>query len=276
MPKIASKSILQDAKCITEFKKALSPQRKELLSLLLEKGWFKKTNFKLQKKLLTLPNDWDGYLSDLSKREDEVGGMDVLKMIGFKRGDFVGLSRFQVRVQQTNEVINYGEYVTSKYGGNPGFRGILLLEVDGEVKYFVIKKSEKFPVGKMVYDTLGGMVQYKHGRLANLSKKVEIEIKRQLGLNKLPIKRFIDLGQMHTDVGRSSNHVSLFAAVVDINDAPNLNKLKNHTISKTKRIKFDVLIEPIERINEFIHKVDDSFFLACVSRLLSTGVIKLN
>jgi len=40
-------------------------------------------------------------------------------------------------------------------------------------------------------------------------------------------------------------------------------------------ISFELLIEPVDRLHEYIHKVDDSFFLACILRLSSMGVIKI-
>jgi len=129
--------------------------------------------------------------------------------------------------------------------------------------------------GEQVYDSIGGFIQFKNNNLVNLSKKVEDEIKRQLGLPELRIKRFLDLGQMTTDVGMTNTHVTLFGAIVDANGATNLKAFKDSTISHTKKISFEVLIEPIERINEYIHKADDSYFLACVARLTSTGFLKL-
>lgn len=268
---------MDKAKNLKELTLLLSSSRKELLSRLLLRKWFKHTDYSLQKEVLTLPDDWEGYLSDLSKRKDEIGGMEVLALSDFKRGDFVGLTRFKVRVLATNEVLNYGEYVNYKFGSNPGYRGIILLEEDGQIKHFIVKKSEKFPVGESVYESFGGTIQYKQGQLINMPKNAEKEIKRQLGLEELNIKRFIDLGQMYTDVGRASHHISLFGAIIDVtHNAEKLRLLKDKEISNTKRVSFELKIEPIERLHEYVNKVDDSFFLASVLRLVSLGIIKLN
>jgi len=266
---------IKSANTLKQLNKVLPESRQEILEKLSERQWFAKTDFELQKELLTLPEDFTGYLIDLAKRQDEFGGLNLLKLLKLKKGNFIVLSIFKVRSQQTNQTMTY-EYVSSKFGSNPGFRGILFLEVDGEVKYFVIKKSKKFAMGgEQVYDSIGGFIQFKNNNLVNLSKKVEDEIKRQLGLPELRIKRFIDLGQMTTDVGMTNTHVALFGAVVDANGATNLQAFKDSTIKHTKKISFEVLIEPIERINEYIHKADDSYFLACVARLTSTGFLKL-
>ena len=265
------------SKNIEELASTLSEGRKDLLVRLLERKWFKNTDFDLQEELITLPEDWDGYLVDLTKRKDEIRGLTILKLTSIQRGDFMAFTRFLVRVIHTNQEINYREYVSYKYGSNPGYKGIILLEVDGEIKYFVIKRAEKFPIGEPVYDSFGDMIQFKQGQLANLPKNAEKEIKRQLGIDELNIKRFIDLGQMYSDVGKSDQHYSLFAAVIDVTQkAEDIKSLKDKLITNTKMISFEVLVEPIDRLREYIHKVDDSFFLAIILRLSSLGIIKLN
>ena len=268
---------VKKAKNLNELQKLLSPDRQELLSRFLERKWFKNTEFQLQKEILILPEDWEGYLADLVKRKDEIRGLEILKLTSIQRGDFMAFTRFLVRVLHTNQEINYREYVSYKYGSNPGYKGIILLEDAGEIKYFVLKKAEKFPIGEPVYDTFGEMIQYKYGQLINLPKNAEKEIKRQLGVKELEIKRFIDLGQMYPDVGKSNQHFSLFAAVIDITkNSENIKKLKDQLITNTKMISFELLIEPVDRLHEYIHKVDDSFFLACVLRLISMGLIKIS
>lgn len=261
---------------IEEIASGLSKDRQMLLKRFLERNWFKNTDFVLQKEILTLPEDWDGYLSDLVKRKDETGGLILLKLSDFKRGDYMAFTRFLVRVVQTKQEINYREYMSFKYGSNPGYRGIIFLESEGKITHFLIKKTEKFPVDDLVYDTFGDTIQFRQGTLVNLPKNAEKEIKRQLGIEELNIKRFIDLGQIYTDVGRSNLHLSLFAAIIDVSDNSfKLKSLKDKIISDTKKVSFELLIEPIDRLHEYIHKVDDSYFLACILRLSSMGIIDL-
>ena len=266
----------QKAKNLIELQKALSPERREFLSRFLERKWFKNTDFVLQKELLTLPFDWDGFLQEIVKRGDEVGGLEVIKLTVFKREEFFAFTRFQVRVITTNEVIEYREFINFKYGGNPGYTGIILLEVDGKIEYFCLKKTDKFPVAESVYDTFGEMVQYKFGELMNLPKSAEKIIKKQLAMDDIRIKRFIDLGELYMDSGKSNLKYSLFAAVIDISKNHEKIKLLNNVeINKTKRVKFEMLIEPIDRLGEYIHKVDNGYFLAIVARLNALGIINL-
>ena len=202
-------------------RKSSSPsvERKEIIKRLQEHKWYRNTSPELKSQLTLLGEDYNGFLSDLAIRKDEFGGLVVLRLKKFLTSFKTILNIFEVRVSQTNQIVDY-EYVSAKYGNNPGFKGILLLEIDNKIKYFIIKKSERFAVGgDKVYDTIGGFVRFKNGRLENFPKKVEDEIKRQIGLESLEIKRFIDLGLLYPNVGLESDHISLFAAVLNADNA---------------------------------------------------------
>lgn len=262
-----------DAKNIEELAERLSPERQKYLSFLSEKKWFKKTEFETQRKVFTLPEDFNGFLNDFSIRKDEYGGMDVIKLLDVLPANYNLITLFLVRSQKTNQEFTY-EYVASKYGKNPGYRGLILLEVRGEIKYFILRYTDKFPVGMSVFETIGTYIQFQGGRLVNMPKTIEDILKRELAMNDLVIKRFIDLGMMTTDAAVTSTSVSLYTAVIDVTDSPNLGKIEKR-VFHAKPIEYKILIEPIEKIREYIHKVDESFFLACVLRLVSMGVITL-
>lgn len=254
-------------------KNSLSKERVDILLRLETKKWFKNTDLSIQKELLKLPEDFNPALYDLAERPGEIGNIEVLKLQNLKIGRLYLLFDFSIRSTLNNQVMGY-EYTVSKYGKNPGFKGLIFVEVDGQIKYFLIKRVPRFPLGNEAYDSVGGFIQFQNNKLLNLPKKIEDEIKRQLGLKDLVIKRFIDLGQMHTDTAMTNTHVSIFAAVIDGSEAERIEKLLGKPFN-TKTISFDLLIEPIERLREYIHKVDDSYFHVCVSRLLSMGIIKL-
>ncbi len=267
---------ISNAQGLEEIRNLLDDDRKAILSHLEKHKWFKNTSFEVQKDLLSLPNDFDGYLHDLTDRKDEIGGLIVIRLKRFLISFKSILNVFEVMVGQTNQLVEY-EYISSKYGKNPGFKGVLLLQIDGELKYFIIKKSERFAVGgQKVYDTIGGFIQFRHGKLENLPKKIDNEIKRQLGIQSLEVKRFIDLGLVYPNVGLESGHESLFAAIIEADTARHIKLLADqHQTLKTKKNTFELVIIPIEKMAQFVEKVDDSFFLACVSRLFARGIIKL-
>ncbi|KKR69869.1 MAG: hypothetical protein UU12_C0035G0007, partial [Candidatus Woesebacteria bacterium GW2011_GWA2_40_7b] len=162
----------------------------------------------------------------------------------------------------------------SKYGKSPGYRGLILLEVEGKIKYFMLRRTDKFPIGETVYETIGTYIKYEGGKLVNMPKVVEDVLKRELFMKDLVIKRFIDLGQMHTDPAVVPTSISLYAAVIDITDSPNLKKIESRVIH-AKPIQYKLLIEPIDKLKDYVNKVDESYFLACILRLVSMGVINL-
>lgn len=252
----------------------LTPKKQPIFKKLQTLSWYSNTDQQIRNKLQNLPEDFNGYLIDLTSRPNEIGGNEVLKLLDIKHGNYNIISIFQVRSLQTNQEFTY-EYNSFKYGKNPGFKGVLFLEVDGEIKYFIIKKTQKFSVATDVYDSIGGFIEFKHNQLINLPKKVEKEIKRELDLKELTISRFIDLGLMTTDVGMTNNHVALFAAIINANQSLNIKNLKDKTLH-TKKVDFKLIIEPIENLSQYIHKIHDSFFLACICRLISIGIIKPN
>ena len=251
--------------------KDVNNHRQNIFQKLRQQNWYQQTNPKIQQKLLNLPPDFNGYLTDLSHRPNEIGNNKVLKLLDIKHGNYNIISVFQLRSLSTNQEYTY-EYNSYKYGKNPGFKGVLFLENQEKITHFIIKKTNKFSIASNVYDSIGGFIKFKHNQLINLPKKVEGEIKRELNLKEITISRFINLGFLATDIGMTNNHVALFAAFININKT-NLQNLKNQTL-QTKKVEFQLVIEPIQHLGQYIHQVDDSFFLASICRLVSLGVIK--
>ncbi len=258
---------------LQELAESLTPERQRFLSLLSEKKWFRKTDFEVQKKVFSLSEDFNGFLADFSARRDEYGGMEVVKLIDILPANYNLIALFKVRSTNTNQEFTY-EYVSSKYGKSPGYRGLILLEVEGKIKYFMLRRTDKFPIGETVYETIGTYIKYEGGKLVNMPKVVEDVLKRELFMKDLVIKRFIDLGQMHTDPAVVPTSISLYAAVIDITDSPNLKKIESRVIH-AKPIQYKLLIEPIDKLKDYVNKVDESYFLACILRLVSMGVINL-
>lgn len=258
---------------VQDSNKDSSLARKEILEKLSERKWFQNTEEEIKDELRSLPPDFDGFLFDLANHPDDYEGLDILRLVKFATGNFISIPVFEVRSKQTNQIFTY-EYASFKFGKFSGFRGILLLEVEGRIEYFVLKWTKKFSTGTWVYDTIGDFIQFTGGRLLNFPKKVEEEIKSELGLKELRVKRFIDLGQLNTDVTLTNRHVSLFAAIIDANDSERLKSIEDK-ILETKKISFGLKIIPIKLLNDYVHTVEDSYFLACILRLVSIGIIHL-
>lgn len=266
---------LERAKTLKELKEALTDERKELVTNLLERKWFNKTKFELQKELLTLPKEFDGFLVDLGNRPENIGQVEVLKLVDLNVGNYLVVPVFKVRSLLTNEVYTY-EYASWKYGRYPGYRGIILVEVDNQIKFFIIRKAYKFPTASQVYDAIGTFdIKFSKDRLVNLPSNIENKVRKLLGIPDINFRRFIDLGLFNPDAGMTNQHVALFAGIVNIEDA---NTIQKHVgVKKLSGLApvFEIEIHPIERLLEYVAKSDDSFFLACVARLMALNIINL-
>lgn len=247
--------------------------RTQLIEKLSEKVWFQNTDEEVKSDLLNLPQDFDGFLWDLASRPDEFEGVDILRILRIPRGNFIITPVFEVRSQKTNQIFTY-EYASFKYGKNAGYRGILLLEHGDGIKYFVLKYTKKFSVGTWVYDTIGDFIQFSQGSIKNFPAIVEKEIKNELGLNELIVRRFIDLGQINPDITLTNKQAALFAAVLDANDSQKIRELEKDSIT-TKKIEFGIKVFPINKLGEMINTVDDPYFLCSVLRLISMNILKL-
>jgi hypothetical protein len=260
---------------LKELMTSLDANRKELVESLLTKKWFKKTEYELQKELLTLPEDFNGFLEDLNNRPETIGQVEILKLIKLNIGNYIVVPVFKVRSLLTNEIFSY-EYASWKYGRFPGYRGLILVEVDNQIKYFLIKKGFKFPIATQIYDAIGTFdISFSKDRFVNLSRSVENKIKKLLGIQDINFRRFIDLGLFNPDAGMTNQHVALFAGIISLDDAKLIQKRVGGKQLSGLAPGFEIEIHPIERLLEYVAKSDDSFFLACVARLSALNIINL-
>ena len=256
---------------MTKTTQTILEKRKTINEKLGKHNWFKNTDLDLQYELLSLPDDFDGFLEDLVKRPDELDNFDILRLLKLERGNYLITPVFEVRSQETNQVFTY-EYVSWKSGANPGYKGILLVEEKGVITHFITKTIYKFSQNSKVYDSFGGFIEFKDRHLVNLPLAQENEIKRQLGLKDLAIKEFIDLGHITPDIGMTNNCSSLFAAIIDGSQAANLDTI---TPIKTKGISFSISVLPIKDLPKLMTKINDSFFLSAIGRLIALGKLDL-
>ncbi|HET7098705.1 MAG TPA: hypothetical protein VFI61_00490 [Patescibacteria group bacterium] len=259
------------AKNLEELSVSVSPHRQKIISLLSAKKWFRSTDFEIQKKLFTLPIDFDGYLTDLADRKDEYGGLMVNKLQEALVGNYGVLSIFEVMSIQNAHTFTY-EYTSWKFGKDRGYRGLILFEEEGKIKYFLLRKTDKFAISETIYETVGTFVSHGNTKM-DVPSEVKYQINKELGMKDVEIKRFIDLGKIAIDPVLANSTPTLYAAVIDLPGDNDLEDIRKK-IYKTKPISFNVVVEPIEKIWEYVEKTDESYFLACVARLASMGIIE--
>ena len=246
----------------------MSDERKDILKNLQRHNWLKNTDKDIVDHLSELPEDYNPYLLDLTKRPDEIGDLDVLKLTKVGFGKFMIMLVFEVRSNFTNQVFSY-EYVSWKTGTNPGARGIVFLETNGQISHFLVLKSHKFSTASETYDSIGGLyLRFYKNQMQNLPRKIEDEIKFHLGLEKIDFKKVINLGRCHPDYGMTNNQSDLFAAIIDVSHLPNL-VTKDDFRTTHKPVGFELKIVPISEIKDYLlNKIDDNYFLSAAARCL--------
>lgn len=242
--------------------------RQEIAKQLNSHAWFKATDESIRGELLSLPLDYDGFLSDLATRPDEIGELDVLKMTKIGYGNFLILPVFEVRSNITNQIFTY-EYASWKTGANPGARGIIFLEHEGKITHFLVSVIHKFSTAKEVYESIGGAYfRFYENKAQNLPQKIEKEIGFHLGVDELEFKKVINLGKAHPDLGMTNNQSDLFAAVIEIPNPENL-KLKSDFRTAHKPVGFELKVIPISEFKDYLHKIEDNYFLSAAARVLA-------
>lgn len=243
---------------------SLEEGRRAIVDRLVEKNWFKKSPFEVQKTLLELPKGYDGMLRELSIRSDNIGNVEIISMNKIISSGSLAILNFKARSILTNEQIEY-EYFCHMSGNNPNCRGIVLVEESNEIKYFILKKSVDFAAGTTVLGSISSYYpEFSNNNLVSLPSKIESQIKKMLGNEKLNIKRYIDLGGVFTDSLMTSNYTSLYAIIV-ANENTTINQQSN-----------DLEMESIDKLGLYINKANDGYFLAIISKLAALNIINLN
>lgn len=251
-----------------EYILTLSPNRQILANKFLEKSWFRNTELETKKQVLDLPQDFEGYVYDLSTRPDKFSGTTTLKLNKLLVGNYLVTSVFDVKLKNNPKIATY-EYVSWKHGSRPGIKGTLFIEIDGKIKYFISKRDDKYAVSNKIYDSVGGIIQFTGSTLINLPKSYEREITELLGVDMLKINKFINLGKIYPDAGMANHHIPIFAAIIDGSNSKTLKSFNPENQTS------DIQIIPIERLQDYIMCNEDSFFLATIARLIAKGIIKL-
>lgn len=253
----------------------LPAHRQTQANALLAHDWFKNTAPEVQHELLTLPEDYNGFIQDLSERPDEIGEVDVLRLLKLAHGNFLITPIFEVRSNITNQIFPY-EYVSWKTGARPGARFVIFLENDGQITHFLVSKSHNFSTASENYEAIGGLyVRFLDNKPQNLPKKIEHEICFHLGVDTLEFKKIINLGLAHPDLGTTNNASDLYALTMDISQTPNLTTKSDYR-STHKPVGFELKIIHISELPQYINLIEDNYFLSIIARSLVSPEINFD
>lgn len=259
---------------LTKLIETLPPHRQNQASELLKHTWFRDTAFDIQKELLTLPEDYNGFVQDLTERHDEIGEVDVLRLLQLGHGNFLITPIFEVRSNITNQIHTF-EYTSWKTGSHPGARFVIFLETDSKITHFLVSKTHRFSTDSEEFGALGGLyVHMQENKPQNLPKKIEQEICFHLGIDELVFKKVINLGTAHPDEGMTNNVSDLYAATLDISQTPNLTTKSDFRVTH-KPVGFELQIVHINELKKYLNLVNDNYFLSIIARCLVSNELSL-
>jgi hypothetical protein len=253
----------------------LTPERIEIIHQLQERPWYQATSPFLQLELMTLPQsgreNHDGFLQDLVARPEEMGGITVLHLERLSRGNFGLVPIFRVRNAAGTEYTY--EYFSWRYGSESGAKGIVFVENNGQLTHFIILRGEKFATGKLEWDLVGGFADLNVDGVSALMQRIAVEVKEELGLPELTIKRVVDFGPHLVDAGQTNNRPVLFAAVIDGSEAEHLS---SQPVNPDQfELRSGPVIFPISQLLELVKEIQDGMYRSAAILAIAHGLIDL-
>ena len=251
----------------------MTVERREIAETLFIRKWFLETDVKLQKELLAMPESWNRFLADIASRSELVGGITVLSLAKLARGNFTAIPVFNVLNPEKGNKYTY-EYVSWRFGPNPGSKGVVLVESGGKITHVIVLKGPKFASGiKEVYDTPGGFIEYGEDGKTKMEEGIKREVREELGVKELRVGKVYDLGRFLPDTGMTNNNPHLFAAVISEAEA---KKIKNQVDNLDPyELRAQLLVLPMSSLRDVVIETEDAYFLAVVAKLDALGVIDL-
>ncbi len=250
--------------------------RQEAEKRLHQRKWFQNSEIDIQKKILSIPETFEGFLNDLTDRTDNFGDFETLKMIDFNYNDHFAHCVFEVKSNFTG-VIGQKVYTAWKKGGHHSMRGTVLFENNGKITHFLVRNCQRYAIGKEIAESIGSihppLELIKEGKISSLY--LEEELEKMMRIPKLEINRYFDLGKIYPDPAMSDNIVNLYAATTKIKNIKEINNYLEGKKYDDKGYSFSFEIIPIEKLLDFLAKTNDAFLLSIFGRLQALNIIKL-
>ena len=259
-----------------------TPERKLIVEALMERAWFQRTSPELQLELAKLADknaempegNHDGFLADLAGRPDVINDLEVIKLEKLPRGNFALIPTFKVKNKAGNEYPY--EYISWRHGPNSGAKGLAFVKNHGAITHLIVLRGGKFATGKSEFDTIGGFINPEDTQeiTAAIKKTAYRELTEELGLPDLKVEKIFDLGKIRVDAGMTNNNPSLFAAIIDGEEA---KKISPTPLNPDKfELKAGVLIVPIGQLPELMKTNQDGLFLSTVAKSAAYGIIRFD
>lgn len=239
--------------------------------------WINNTSKEVLDKLDSLSESFLGFKTELLVKPDKVNDLEILSLADLCWSDHFVIAKFEVKSIRTGKIY-FEEFVSRRGGRFHSLRGIVLLEKNGKITHFVVRKCQRFGLGQEIYESIGNIYQpieeLRKDKIV-LSSYIEAELAKCLHVPKIRVDRFFDLGNVVTDTSMFNNIVRIFAVTATIESLMDFSVYFEGKVFDDKDYSFQIEIISVEKFYEFFGQVADSFLLAIFGRLQALNVIKL-
>lgn len=220
----------------------------------------------------------NGFLEDLAHRPDSIAGAEVVSMEKLARGNFGLIPIFNVEKKTrladgTEKVDRYTyEYFSWRYGPESGAKGAVLVRSGDKIVGFVALSGEKFATGKEELDSVGGFADLNVNGVNTMLKRIETEVKEELGQDDIRVANVYELGDLATDAGMTNNRPQVFVAEISADDAA---KIKSHPQNPDVfELPHGAQVRDISELPNFLRH-SDPYFAVSVLRAALAGIIPI-
>lgn len=228
---------------------------------LVKKGWFRRTQINVVKKLIDLPESYEGFMNFLADFPDNLGETEVLRLEKIEKCNLFLVTVVFAVCKKDSKPFTY-EFASWRMGPNSGGKGILFLRTEQEISHFLLLKKWKFAICRQELDCIGG---FSDNVDFTLDDNIHREIQEEIGIvNGIEI---VNLGKIYPDSGMTNNHPALYAGMIDI--VPNLG----HSNTDVFEPDGEIQIFPISELRRVAAENDDSYLLAVVARMWARGLL---
>ena len=239
-------------------------KREDALEVLKTKNWWNATSPLVRTTILAMPPLWDGFITDLARRAEMVGGVTQIRIVQFLPDPAMYGCLITFEVIQPNG--NPGTYMYHSWGrgGFSGSKGLVFVRNGSKITHFIRLRVERFSVGGNEGDDCpGGFGLPGEDALKTMVKELQEEL-----MVKINILETVPLGPVHVDGGVTCNNPELFYVVVDGNGIPP-EAASEMLDGAESRMKYRLV--PIEQFMDFLNTCDDGLCLNIVAKMLGKG-----
>ncbi len=237
------------------------------------KKWYSQTDSSKRKELMALAKNHRaaGFVEDLANRPDVIGDEKQLKLIKLeyapKKYPIYGIAAwFEV---ETGSGEKWAEAIYSwGVGPKSGVRFLVLIRQKGKISHLALLKDNQFPIGARVYGLAGGFPKINESVFELILRKLNEDLGIDVKSESTKIGEIVNLGRVMPDAGMTNNHPLIYAVTLDVSEKifPPIR------VGEAYDFEENVALWPVERLSELVNKVDDSYFLAALTRLTLGGI----